>query len=268
MRSQTRKASRSLGQRGPSPQRPVRVFVESHESQTYVVPHCHLDHMQFLIPTQGVLKVASADAFWIVPPKRGIVIPRAFEHSTVTVGRATLVVANIHPDTIEVAGACCRVVNVSELIMALLETIAALSPEYSLDSPESRLVNVFFDQFRAAPAEPFRLSRPRHAKLRAIADTLIAAPDDSTTLAEWGRRLGASQRTLARLFDTETGMCFRDYRKQVQMHAAIGLLATGAPVNQVALDLGYETPSAFIHAFRSAMGMTPGQFRGGPRANR
>ncbi len=125
----------------------------------------------------------------------------------------------------------------AELITALLGTIADLSPEYSAGLPESRLVNVFFDQFRAAPAEPFRLSRPRHAKLRAIADTPVAArPTTAPRLRNGAAGSGASQRTPARLFDAETGMCFRDYRKQVQMHAAIGLLATGAPVSQVALD--------------------------------
>ncbi len=239
----------------------MHVFFQSHETPTYVTPHLHADLMQFLVPMKGALRVMSPDAFWTVPPKRGILIPMAQEHSTITIGRSTVLVANIHPSAINAADAHCRVINVSDLLMALLVSIAKLPVDYQLNSRDSRLVDVFFDQFCAATAEPFRLGRPEEAKLRIIADALIATPDDKTSLAEWGRRLGASQRTLARLFDAETGMGFRDYRKQVQMHAAIGLLATGQPINLVALDLGYENASAFIHAFRSTVGATPGRFR-------
>lgn len=253
--------SLSLGERGPCCGRPIRVLAQSHERPTYVAPHLHDALLQFLVPMQGTLRVFSPDAFWIVPPKRGILIPMALKHSTMAIGRTSLLVANIHPSAIDATTAHCRVIGVSDLIAALLERIARFSTEYPLNSPDSRLVDVFFEQFLAAPAEPFRLARPRDARLRTIADALIVAPDDETTLAEWGQRLGASQRTLARRFDAEIGMGFRDYRKLVQMHAATGLLAQGLSINHVALDLGYENASAFIHAFRSVMGMTPGCFR-------
>ena len=42
--------------------------------------------------------------------------------------------------------------------------------------------------------------------------------------------------------------------------AAVEWLASGRPVTQVALDLGYESPSAFIAMFKRHMGDTPGQF--------
>ena len=260
--------SQSLGERGPCRGRPIRVLSQSHERPTYVTPHLHDELLQFLVPVQGTLRVSSPDAFWIVPPKRGILIPMALKHSTMAIGRTNLLVANIHPSAIDATNTHCRVIGVSDLVTALLENIATFSTEYRLNSPDSRLVDVFFDQFLAAPTEPFRLARPRETRLRTIADALIAAPDDETTLAEWGRRLGASQRTLARLFDAELGMGFRDYRKQVQMHAAIGLLAQGLPINHVALDLGYENASAFIYAFRSVMGVTPGSFRSDPNSPR
>ena len=37
-------------------------------------------------------------------------------------------------------------------------------------------------------------------------------------------------------------------------------LAEGQSVTEVALELGYETPSAFIAMFRRALGVTPGQY--------
>ncbi|MEE8274655.1 MAG: helix-turn-helix domain-containing protein, partial [Alphaproteobacteria bacterium] len=42
--------------------------------------------------------------------------------------------------------------------------------------------------------------------------------------------------------------------------AALTRLATGEPVTTVALDLGYDSPSAFIAMFRKALGETPGRY--------
>ena len=41
---------------------------------------------------------------------------------------------------------------------------------------------------------------------------------------------------------------------------AIVRLNAGQTVTSVALDAGYESPSAFIEMFRRTMGTTPGQY--------
>ena len=46
------------------------------------------------------------------------------------------------------------------------------------------------------------------------------------------------------------------------MHA-IRLLAEGNKVTSVALEAGYNSPSAFIAMFKKALGMTPAQYLGG-----
>jgi len=43
---------------------------------------------------------------------------------------------------------------------------------------------------------------------------------------------------------------------------AMGRLGGGEPVTQVALDLGYESVSAFSAMFHRATGAPPSQFRG------
>jgi AraC-like DNA-binding protein len=47
---------------------------------------------------------------------------------------------------------------------------------------------------------------------------------------------------------------------------ALRRLAEGAPVTAVALDVGYQTPSAFVAAFRRELGTTPGRYFAGNRA--
>ncbi|MDT8873328.1 AraC family transcriptional regulator [Komagataeibacter rhaeticus] len=89
----------------------------------------------------------------------------------------------------------------------------------------------------------------------------MASPADGRSLSEWQDVAGASSRTLARLFEAEVGMSFSHYRRQVQMQAAVGMLASGLPVGEVAHTLGYSTASAFAFAFRKTLGSPPGRFR-------
>ena len=73
----------------------------------------------------------------------------------------------------------------------------------------------------------------------------------------------ASERTVARLFLSETGLSFGAWRQQARVLEAMGRLGGGAPVTQVALDLGYDSVSAFSAMFRRAAGASPSAYRHG-----
>ena len=55
-------------------------------------------------------------------------------------------------------------------------------------------------------------------------------------------------------------MTFGAWRQRRRLQAAIARLAAGDAVTTVALDLGYESPSAFITMFRRTLWETPGRF--------
>ena len=60
---------------------------------------------------------------------------------------------------------------------------------------------------------------------------------------------------MQRLFLRHTGMTFGRWRQRLL--AAMERLARGERVLDVALDLGYESPSAFAAMFRKALGEPP-----------
>ena len=95
----------------------------------------------------------------------------------------------------------------------------------------------------------------------ALCLALLAAPGDQRTLGEWARTVNASERTVARLFQSETGLSFGAWRQQARLLEAMGRLGGGAPVTQVALDLGYDSVSAFSAMFRRAAGASPSAYR-------
>ena len=52
-------------------------------------------------------------------------------------------------------------------------------------------------------------------------------------------------------------MSFVEWRQYIRLLEALTRLTTGEPVTNVALDLGYESPSAFTAMFRRAPGESP-----------
>ena len=85
--------------------------------------------------------------------------------------------------------------------------------------------------------------------------------------SQWASSANASARTLARLFLAETGLTFGAWRQQARVLEAMGRLGSGAPVTEVALDLGYESVSAFSAMFRRAAGTSPRQYQQQPQSD-
>jgi len=104
------------------------------------------------------------------------------------------------------------------------------------------------------------LPMPSDARLIPVTDALSTHPADPRSLEDWAMEVGASTRTLTRLFTAETGMTFREWRQQVRLLEALTRLGEGHPVTNVAMDLGYDSQSAFISMFKRALGKTPGKY--------
>jgi AraC-like DNA-binding protein len=88
-------------------------------------------------------------------------------------------------------------------------------------------------------------------------------PGRRTRAAEFGREVGAAERTLARIFVRECRMPFGTWRTQVRLRASLPSLAHGTPLETVAYRVGYSSASAFVAAFRRAVGVTPGAYFAG-----
>jgi AraC-like DNA-binding protein len=126
--------------------------------------------------------------------------------------------------------------------------------------PEARVLALIPDELRALEPEPLHLPLPRDRRLTAVTGRLAADPADGRSLAAWAKLAGAGERTLARLFLSETGLTFGAWRQRLRLLAAIARLAEGQAVTAVAYDLGYDSPSAFIAMFRRNLGETPGHY--------
>jgi AraC-like DNA-binding protein len=102
----------------------------------------------------------------------------------------------------------------------------------------ARLRRVLVDELREAREQPLHLPEPRDDRLRAVARLLYEQPADKTSLAGLGQAVGASARTLSRLFRGELGMTFYEWRTQLRVYHALVLLADGHDTTHVAHACG------------------------------
>ena len=84
------------------------------------------------------------------------------------------------------------------------------------------------------------------------------------SLAATARRLGITARTLQRKLQAE-GTSFGDLIEALRRELAEAYLAQNVPIQEIAWQLGYKTPSAFHHAFKRWTGRTPRAATSGSR---
>jgi AraC-like DNA-binding protein len=150
----------------------------------------------------------------------------------------------------------CEVLDVTPLLQALVDHLVRLE-SLPPDRAGRRLASVLSDQIDAARRVELRLPAPQHPRAIRVADLLMSDPSDTVTLAALGSTFAISPRTLARQFISDTGLTLGQWRRQFRLTHALTLVASGRPVKDVALEVGYESASAFVAAFKRALGTTP-----------
>ena len=218
--------------------------------------HTHHDH-QLAWAASGVLTVRTEAAAWVLPPTRALWIPAGLPHETLSAGAATMRSAYVRPDRFPLRWAEPTPVSASPL---LCELIGYLEDRALTLERRARAEAVLVDLLQPVAMATIDVRWPTDDRARQVADRLAASPADSRTLAEWGRHIGASERTLARAFVAETGVSFGRWRTLVRIQAALTALARGEPVGNVARRVGYDSDSAFVQAFRRETGVTPGTY--------
>lgn len=206
------------------------------------------------------MSVSTYTGTWVVPPEQAVWMPAGEEHRVVALGRLSMRSLYLHPDACAGLPEEPRVLRVTPLLRELILRLAVLPMRYAANDMAARLGAVIPEEIRLLEPEPLHLPLPHSRRLAAVTRALIEEPADARPLSDWASAVGASERTLARHFLKETGMTFGAWRQRLRLVKAVERLAEGAPVTNVALDLGYESPSAFIAMFRREMGTTPGRY--------
>lgn len=246
---------------------PLFAFAEDHDERTPIPRHAH-DSAQLVYATRGVMTVETDDGIWVVPPERAVWVPAFVGHSIRMTGAVEMRTLYLAPEIAPIAGAACCVVQVSPILRAAIVRAIGFPNPYPEHGREARLVGVILDEIRAAPSAPLHLPMPEDARARRVAVAFRSDPGDRRSLSAWARHAGSSERTLERLFQREVGVTFRAWQRQARLLRALEVMAAGASVTAAALEVGFDTPSAFIAMFRRAMGTTPARYFASDEASR
>lgn len=217
--------------------------------------HSH-PRAQLIYASSGVMRVRTEDGMWVVPPMQAVWIPPYVEHQVDFPGCVLLRNLFFDPSCAEKLPEKCFVLTVTPLLRELIARFCKTS------EPErhERLSAVIIDEINSADEEPLCLPAASSPSLVKIMEHLEADPACRMTVDEWAAKANTSGRNFARIFLKETGMTFGAWRLRLKIIKAIQMADSGRSVTETALDLGYQSISAFIESFRKETGYTPSRY--------
>lgn len=239
-------------------ERPVAAMPKDFPVGYLIEPHAHT-RAQLIFAASGVMEITARHNTWVVPPGRAVWVPPDTEHAVYMLSNVAMRTLYIAP-TLETGLNSCQVVLVSNLLRALILTSMEIPLEYDIGSRDELVMQLIVHELRNMELVPLHAPMPRDDRLKAICQAILDEPSRTETLAQWGSIVGATSRTLANHFLTETGLTFGRWRQQARLIEAVRRLAMGQSVSTVALDLGYRSQSAFIAMFRRSLGTTPARY--------
>jgi AraC-like DNA-binding protein len=220
--------------------------------------HDHEVH-QLCLPGVGVLVMGVQGRRWVLPRGRGLWIPAGVSHSVGTIGGTDMLSLWFDPATCPVEWGEPTVFEVDELLLGL---VRRLVDGVGDQGRHRRTEAVLFDLLSPlGETVAIDLPLPADDRARQVAEVLVADPADARTLEAWGSKVGASDRTLLRAFQQETGLGFQEWRTRARVLAALPLLADGTPVSVVAGRVGFGSSSSLGAAFRRVLGQPPSAFQ-------
>ncbi|MBX5156998.1 MULTISPECIES: helix-turn-helix domain-containing protein [unclassified Rhizobium] len=234
----------------------VRLDFSDYEAE---VPQHQHKQGQLILALHGAVTCRTENGLWIVPPDCGVWIPGGIPHSNLVTSNARLSYLFVQPDAATLPQECCTL-SVSPMLREMILRLADVSVNSAPDDHVGRLVRVLLDELTQMPIQGLELPASSHPKINAITAALMAEPSDRRTLVDWAAHVAMSERSLKRLMVQETGLTFGRWRRQLHLVIALRELASGATVQRVSSDLGYESATAFIVMFKKALGTTPTRY--------
>jgi AraC-like DNA-binding protein len=206
------------------------------------------------------MRVHTDTASWVVPPHRAVWVPAGTKHSEEMHAPVSVRTLYLIPGIAKALPSECGIVNISRLLRELILHISHIGALDRRRQTHAHLICVLLDELVSVAEVPLQLPSPRDPRAVRFAAILRQRPDDRGSVASLSRRVGASRRTMERLFLAETKMTVGEWRRRLRLLHGVTLLATGGSVTNVALDAGYSSTSAFIAAFKKAFGITPSRY--------
>ena len=211
---------------------------------------------QVIYAIRGVMEVASGQGCWLIPPQFAIWIPARTLHSIRMPAAVSMRTLYLRARLARVASAC-TVLQVPALLRELIVEAVRIGQLRWRNPVHSSLRTLIVAQLESAAPLPSFVRLPKDRRGLRVAESAMSNLRTCGSFQSLCDQAGASPRTIQRIFRREVGLSFESWRRQFRLMKAIELLAGGCAVKEVAFEIGYRQPSAFVEMFRSTLGATP-----------
>ncbi|WP_369991900.1 helix-turn-helix transcriptional regulator [Pseudomonas xanthosomatis] len=238
---------------------PIQPLARTYPRGLVIEPHSH-DWGQLLYAESGVMWVSTPKAALLVPPHRAVWIPPHIHHGVRMMSDLEMRNIYLREELASRIGSELTVVEVSPLLRELIRKRVCLNTsieEVYRDALDGLLVL----ELRNSRSATLQVAMPANGdrRLRCLCENVLRTPSLEITFEQHAQAIGASTRTLARLFNTELGLSFTDWRRQVQLAYASARLLDCVPVSAIADELGFNLGS-FSEMFRRSVGVAPSAY--------
>ncbi len=235
----------------------------------YFVPRHSHSRAQLLCASQGVALVTTDAGRWLIPADHAMWIPPGVEHSVEIQGDVLMRSIYIAADAMAGQGLPdglpdrLHVVGLTELMRCLIDdaSAAASAGPPAPGGRDALVIELILRDLPALPRRALGLPFPADPRLQKLCRDFVKAPSSRATIDDWADRMAMSRRSFTRRFQRETGVSLSVWRQLACLFAAVPRLSEGESVTSVALDLGYDSVSAFTAMFRRMLGVSPRFYR-------
>jgi len=224
----------------------------------HVASHCHA-HDQLIYAASGTVHVSTDSGSWVIHGGNALWVPAGVSHAIVMEGVVSMRSLLLAPHVDH-----CQVIVVTGL---LRELILAASRMLGIREGEHVRALILGELAHARRIDTF-IALPTHPRLRAWCERMLQAPAEEHALEQCATGLNMSTRNVARLFQRELGMSHGQWRARARVMLSQQCLAAGRPIINVALEHGYQSPSAFAAMFKRILGYAPSDWQDGSARSR
>ncbi|HHX8440785.1 TPA: AraC family transcriptional regulator [Vibrio diabolicus] len=222
--------------------------------------HQHTWH-QIIFPIKGLLQTQTEHYQHLVPHTSALFVPAGVQHESIALSNTIFVGIYLNPAFGAMYEPQVRTIALTPFLNELLQEIRRQCENEASHEEVLHLLAVLHDQILKSNVQTFQLLLPQDRRLKLIFEQLTDEPASSCSLKEWGEKIGASERTLSRLFAKEFNSSFLLWRQQIRLIYSLSLLDESLPIQAIADLVGYQNDSSYIKAFKAYFDMTPQQFR-------
>ena len=220
--------------------------------------HKH-NRAQLLFAPHGCMSITLDGSHCVLPPTKAAWIPAGVKHCAVMRNVVAYRSLYFDPSIIDNLPSELAIFNVTPLLKELIERMAF----WEWDKPSNEQTNTLAlccEELLHAERYDLTLPLPTDKRLTAWLNKITTKAILPQPLNEMSIQIGASSKTISRLFIKETGMPYQAWRQQWRLLTAIEHLAENKSVSEIAHSLEFSSDSAFIHFFKQHTGETPARF--------